>query len=243
MHTPRIFLNQELSEQQQITLEPEASHHLVTVLRIKQGRKILLFNGQGGEFSAQLVVANKRAAVVAIDEFADKNNESPLSIHLGICLIKNDRFDWLLQKATELGVTTITPLISQYTDNKIPSEKLPKKIKHWENILVNAAEQSERTLLPPINPPQKLKTWQEERREKAKFILHPSVSGGFDKAPQTFSSAALLVGPEGGFSEEEVATSTADGFVPVSLGPRILRAETAPLAAISLLQYRYGDMG
>jgi 16S rRNA (uracil1498-N3)-methyltransferase len=243
MHIPRIYLPQPLTENDTIELEPRVAHHIATVMRMKVGRSVIIFNGEKynnvlGEFEATLAYVSKKSVAVAVGSFVPRDTESPLAVELGACLIKNDRMDWLLQKATELGVTSITPLWSEYTDVKIPADRLEKKINHWRQVIISACEQSERVAIPTLNMPKKLSDWLDVTADK-KIVLHPYV------APSTVNdisgSVALLVGPEGGLSEAEVALSIEHQFTGMVLGPRILRAETAPLAALTALQLQSGD--
>lgn len=243
MHVPRIYLNQPLSENITIELEPASAHHIATVMRMKVGRAVTLFNGekqQGvlGEFTATLAYVSKKSVAVAVGDFIPRDTESSLAVELGACLIKNDRMDWLLQKATELGVTSVTPLWSEYTDVKIPADRLEKKMNHWRQVMISACEQSERVAIPILNMPKKLPDWLDVSADK-KIVLHPYVASS--SISDSMQSVALLVGPEGGLSEAEVALSIEHQFTGMVLGPRILRAETAPLAALTALQLQSGD--
>lgn len=251
MHIPRIYISQSLQENTTIELEPDAVHHLVTVMRMKAGRSVILFNGQPygdgrwGEFEATLAFVSKKSAAVAISRFIERPTESPVEIHLGTCVIKNDRMDWLLQKSVELGVTHIYPLISEFTDVKIPADRLAKKMQHWQHVLINACEQSGRVAVPTLTEPQKIAPWLNTVTADKKCVLHPYFdtpnTDATTEKNATLASVALLVGPEGGLTDNEVALSIEHGFAPMVLGPRILRAETAPLAALALLQSQYGD--
>ncbi len=254
MRIPRLYCKQVLSPKSRIVLDKETSHYLCTVLRLKANRDLVLFNGElsdtTGEYQARLVEANKKAAVVEIGEFTKTGTESTLDIELACCLIKNDRFDWLLQKATELGVTSISPIISEFTDVKhsvkLSKERLEKKILHWQQIVVSACEQSGRTRVPIVNVPTALIDWLtgDMNRVDEKYVLHPYNAVPFsfnDKQKAETKKIILLVGPEGGLSEEEIAIAHGQQFTSVSVGPRILRAETAPLTALSILQYQLGD--
>lgn len=245
MHIPRIYLTQPLSENATLELEPAAAHHIATVMRMKVGRSIKVFNGechQGvvGEFEATLAYVSKKSVAVAIGHFIPRDTESPLRVELGACLIKGDRMDWLLQKATELGVTSVTPLWSEYTDVKIPSDRLEKKLNHWRQVLISACEQSERVIIPELNSPVQLGDWLDSVNADKKVVLHPYVKSS--TAIANVNSVALLVGPEGGLSEAEVALSVEKQFEGMVLGPRILRAETAPLVALTALQLQSGDL-
>jgi 16S rRNA (uracil1498-N3)-methyltransferase len=264
MHIPRIYIPQPLSEHISIELDKASMHHLVTVMRMKVGRELILFNGQPvehqenkeyGEFTATLAHIDKKHARIDIGFFSAPEVESPLKIHLGMCLIKNDRMDWLLQKATELGVSSITPLFSQYTDVKMPADRTEKKMAHWHKILINACEQSGRVRVPDLHAPIPLNSWVQSRPAMSKkFVLHPYVTpnavpstisstiSSTTEEAQPSSSVALLVGPEGGLTEQEVDLAVDNQFLGMKLGPRILRAETAPLAALAVLLHQFGDL-
>lgn len=246
MHIPRLYVPQTLTANETIELSKQAAHHIATVMRMKAGREVILFNGQlhegkEGEFKATLAYVDKKNVCVAVGEFVERSTESSLHTELGICLIKNDRMDWLLQKATELGVNKISPLWSEYTDVKIPSDRIEKKYQHWQQVLINACEQCGRTSIPEISLPQKIAAWCESVEADKKIILHPYSGNSVTQETQPVS-IALLIGPEGGFSESEVEQALAKNFQSVTLGARILRAETAPLVALSLMQAHYGDI-
>jgi 16S rRNA (uracil1498-N3)-methyltransferase len=258
MHIPRIYISQPLIENSIIELEPAAAHHIAKVLRMKAGRQIILFNGEVfntevfnavavdgcyGEFPATLIRVDKKDVSVELGSFVERQTESPLAVELGACLIKNDRMDWLLQKSVELGVSDISPLFSEFTDVKIAEDRLEKKIQHWQRIIINACEQSGRVSIPTLHAPQKIQLWIASSNSERKYVLHPYIAGSSNdvasgKIP---ASAALLVGPEGGLAEHEVEFAINNHFSGLALGKRILRAETAPLAALALLQYQFGD--
>lgn len=241
MRIPRIYTPQDLQEKSSIVLTDSPAHYIATVLRMKPDRELLLFNGQGGEYQANIVSINKKKVYVDIIAYKDINSESPVSIDLGICLIKSDPMDWLIQKATELGVATISPLFSDFTDIKLPEIRYSKKISHWQQVVVNACQQCGRTVLPIFNQPQKLCSWTERVNADEKWVLHPYESGILSSGPGV-ASAALLIGPEGGLSEQELISVRGLGFTAAQLGPRILRAETAAIAALTLVQNRFGDL-
>ena len=245
MRIPRLYTPQPLSLNQEFLLEENTAHHVATVLRIKKGREIVLFNGQThegqrGEFKGIISDINRKKVSVQCREFIEKNTLSPVNIALGACLIKNDRMDWLIQKATELGVNDITPIWSENTDIKIPTERLEKKQAHWQQIMINACEQSGRTDLVSIHSPQKINDYMAVSQADCKIILHPG-EGEQANTLTKINKVDLLVGPEGGFSDGEVEFAKEAGFKARVLGSRILRAETAPLAYISVLQYQFGD--
>jgi 16S rRNA (uracil1498-N3)-methyltransferase len=250
MRIPRLYVKQLLTQHSTVILERESSHYLCTVLRVKAGRELVLFNGYlsdagvSGEYQATLIEANKKAAVIEIKEFVQTQCESNLKLELACCLIKTDRMDWLLQKATELGVTSISPLFSEFTDVKLPVDRIEKKQCHWQQIVISACEQSGRTHIPIVNSPIPLSQWLAQDKSEGRYVLHPYNAKPFvfdDTLKKTTKTVALLVGPEGGLSDAEVNDAHANQFESVLLGPRILRAETAPLVALSILQSQLGD--
>jgi 16S rRNA (uracil1498-N3)-methyltransferase len=241
MRTPRLFIRQPLAPQQVVVLDAAAAHYVGTVLRVKPGRDLIVFNGEGGEYLARVDQVTKKTVSLWIESFVDRDAESPLQIELGACLIKNDPMDWLIQKAVELGVTTISPLLSEFTDTKLPADKVEKKCVHWQQVVISACEQSGRTRIPVVNRPQPLMTWVDLVQAEYKCVLHPYQSQPF-AVTKTPESLALLVGPEGGLSAAEFTYACGQEFIPLQLGPRILRAETAPLAALAIIQSVCGDL-
>ena len=221
---------------------PEAqSHYLGKVLRMQPGRELVLFNGEGGEYSATIEEVLKKSVLVSVGDFAADNRQSPLDLELAIGVSRGERMDWVLQKATELGVTKITPLITERTEVKLGGERADKKWGHWQQILISACEQCQRNLIPQLSEPVAYKDWVGQCDAELKFVLHHRDSKGLppDKSPQ---SLALLIGPEGGLDDSEISQALGHGFAPLTLGPRVLRTETAPVAAISLVQYLWGDL-
>ncbi|AFU99875.1 16S rRNA (uracil(1498)-N(3))-methyltransferase [Simiduia agarivorans] len=240
MRIPRLFVNTELASGHTVALDADASRYLAGVLRMEAGRPLTVFNGKGGEYAATIASAAKKAVTLTIGAFDPTEKESPLAIHLGIGLSKGDRFDWVIQKATELGVTHITPLLTSRSEVKLSAERADKKIAHWQQIAVSACEQCQRNRLPVIAAPLKLDQWLADRSEALKLVLHHRA----DRALSTHAtptSVAMVIGPEGGLSDEEIAQAQDQGFHPLQLGPRVLRTETAPIAALSILQMTWGD--
>jgi 16S rRNA (uracil1498-N3)-methyltransferase len=222
-------------------LEQQASHHLGKVLRAQIGDEVLLFNGEGGEFLGRISGITKQTVTIEIHMFVESSNESPLSIHLGICISKGDRMDLVMQKATELGVSQITPLLGERSQIKRNKEALAKKLRHWQQVVISACEQSGRNYVPKVNYIENSIDWFKACDSQAKLILDPFCDSD-TKAIQQVNSVALAIGPEGGFSKQEVSCATACNFDGLNLGPRILRTETAPIAAITLCQTKWGDI-
>jgi 16S rRNA (uracil1498-N3)-methyltransferase len=207
---------------------------------MQAGRELILFNGEGGEYSAEIAAVHKKYIDVAVKEFSAENRQSQLQLELAIGVSRGDRMDWVLQKATELGVTKIIPLVTERTEVKLGGERADKKMEHWQQIIISACEQCQRNLLPELSEPKNYSDWIRECNAELKFVLHHRDSKGLPK-DKTTSSVALLIGPEGGLDDDEIAQAIAQNFSPLTLGPRVLRTETAPVAAISLVQYLWGD--
>lgn len=244
MTIPRFYLPIELAAGNKILLPAEASHHLLKVLRVNLEEKIAVFNGWGGEFQAKLLAVKKGLAEILLENFIAKNTESPLQIHLGQVIARGEKMDYIIQKATELGVSKITPLFSERCNVTLSEERLDKRLQHWQGVAVSAAEQSGRVMVPVIAAPVKLITWVEDVAADLKLTL--DVSGTWQPhsvpAEKNPTNLAFLVGPEGGLSEAELALAAKYDFKAWRLGPRILRTETAALVAISVLQEKFGDL-
>jgi 16S rRNA (uracil1498-N3)-methyltransferase len=240
MRITRIYTTQKLHGNKLVELEPEASHHLARVLRLGVGDALTLFDGHGGEYPGAITAVNKKHVRVLTGAHLQKECESPLDIHLGIAISRGERMDWIVQKSTELGVSSLTPLSSEHSGVKLAGDRADKKILHWQQIAVSACEQCGRNRPPIIHPLQALNPWLASTVAERKFVLHPRADNiATGSAP---ASIALLVGPEGGLSESDIEAAAQAGYTALRLGPRVLRTETAPLAAIALLQGWWGDM-
>jgi 16S rRNA (uracil1498-N3)-methyltransferase len=240
MRIPRIFTPQILTLDSTIALEDAAAHYLSKVLRMETGREVVLFNGLGGEYLACIDAISKKNVRVKLSRFHAENRQSPLLLELAIGVSRGERMDWVLQKATELGVTKITPLITERSEVKLGGERTDKKMQHWQQILISACEQCQRNLLPELSAPMLLNEWVAGCKAELKYVLHHRDNQGVAQAKAP-TSVALLIGPEGGLSESEITQAIAQQFLPLTLGPRVLRTETAPVVAISLVQYLWGD--
>lgn len=241
MRVPRIYTSQPLQTDTEVPLDERAARHLLQVLRMKPGDALHLFNGDGRCLQATIASAGRKSLTVRVAETVDEpDTESPLAIHLGIAISKGERMDWVMQKATELGVAAITPLFSRRVDVKLSGERLEKKQRHWQQILVSACEQCGRNRLPVLGEAQPLNGWLPSVRERARLVLAPGAAPLSPGAAP--DSAALLIGPEGGLEDAEIDAAVRSGFTPLGLGPRVLRTETAPVVAIAVLQFCWGDM-
>ncbi|WP_355660554.1 16S rRNA (uracil(1498)-N(3))-methyltransferase [Halomonas salifodinae] len=240
MGQPRIHVAAGFAPGGDLVLPEGPARHLALVLRLREGAVVTLFDGQGREAEAQIIEAGRKRVVVRIEAVAEGRGESPLAVHLGQAISKGERMDYAIQKAVELGVAAITPLYTEHGDVRLKGDRAAKKLAHWQAVAASACEQCGRAVVPPVHPPLALADWLAGRDEALRLVLHPATSGALE-AGEAPADAALLIGPEGGLAEAEVASAQAAGFLPLSLGPRILRTETAPVVALSLLQYRFGD--
>ncbi len=225
-----------------ITLGESASHHLIRVLRHKEGEMVRLFNGEGVECEARIVLCHKRQVSVEITVLLLAAPESPLAIHLFQGISKGDRMDFSIQKSVELGVREITPVFTARTQFKLTEDRLEKKMAHWRAVMVSATEQSGRATLPILNEAILFEKIAFAELPDLTIMLDPQGSSLFSDLHTASKAAALFVGPEGGFSDAEVTLAQRYHIRSVQCGPRIFRTETASVVAISLLQHRFGDL-
>lgn len=243
MRITRIYQPGPLTAGAAVTLEERAAKHLVQVLRLQPGAELVLFDGRGGEYQARLEQASKRTAVAHIVEFAAVERESPVAIVLGQCMARGARMDTVMQKAVELGVSAIAPLSSRRCEVKLLGGRESGRLLHWQGVIISACEQCGRNRLPHIAAPQPLASWLPETDAAAgtaRLVLDPGAPVRLGDLPPA-RRVILLSGPEGGLTADEVALAQRHGFVPIRLGPRVLRAETAPVAAIAAVQALWGD--
>lgn len=241
MRTPRFFIDSPLAVGSAVELPTSTAHYANNVLRMNSGAEVVLFNGQGGEYVGKLDVVSKKAVTVKVESFNDIDRESKLITELAIGMSRGDRMDWVIQKATEMGVTKIVPLTTERTEVKLSGERLQKKLAHWQQVIVSACEQSRRTKLPELFNPQALTEFCQQCDSDRKLIFHGDVETTALRSEDSVKQVSLLIGPEGGLSDNEILTATHHGFELLRIGPRILRTETAPIAALTLVQDRWGD--
>lgn len=231
---------------QAILMDNKEIRHLWQVRRLKPGDQVILFDGEGHEYDAIIRQIKRDEVVFQIQPVTSTSSkESPLKIILGIGVLKGTKFDWLIQKITELGVTEIVPFYGQRSVPNWERTKIFSKKNRWEKIALAATKQCQRTKIPVIHPPCSFKeALQKISGEVVKIFIWEKESRRSLAQISPISSSAIyaLVGPEGGFSEEEAAQAQEAGFEPVHLGPRILRAETAGMVGVALLQFLFGDL-
>lgn len=243
MRMPRFYIEQPLAVGVSVNLPETTFRHAIQVLRLSVGESLMLFNGAEGDYVAELTSISKKAATVSISACLPVANESPIAITLAQAVIKPDKMDFALQKAVELGVNTIQPLITQRSVVRMNKEQAEKKVQHWQGIVQAACEQSGRITLPSVLAPLSLENWLQQTFQGTRLMLgigdYPRLGELPVDLPTPF---ALVIGPEGGFTDEETEACLAAKVQGVSLGKRVLRAETATLAALALIQHRFGDL-
>ena len=241
---PRIYVDLPLDQDTEIVLPSEAVRHLRRVLRMPGGAELVLFNGRGGEFEAVLALDGGPGARARVGAHREAATEAALEIGLASGLARGGKMDYLIQKAVELGISWIQPLATERSMVQLGPERARRRRRHWQGIVAGACEQCGRTLLPPVHDPLPLGEWLEGLPDSAdRIVAVPGATRGLAALPRPRAALAILVGPEGGLGPREVAAAQERGFRAVSLGPRILRAETAALAALSAAQVLWGDLG
>ena len=209
---------------------------------MRPGDQLVLFNGDGHEYLAELTEVAKRSATATIIRADKPARTSPLKITIGQSVSRGERMDYAVQKTTELGMSTLVPLFSERCEVKLNTERQEKRRQHWQQVAISACEQSLRCDVPDIAEPLQLSEWVKAVDADLKLVLHHHSEQPLGEY-RTPESVALLIGPEGGLTEAEVALALEHGFKPVTFGPRVFRTETAPVAALSVLQYLWGDLG
>jgi 16S rRNA (uracil1498-N3)-methyltransferase len=240
---PRFFCPQPLAIGQIVPL-PEAVAHHVQVLRMAQGDLVTLFNGEGGEYTASLTEIGRRNASAEVKAHTPREVELPFAVTLAQALPEGSKMDWIIEKAIELGVSGFQPLAAQRCVVRLSAERAEKKLDHWGGIIVSASEQCGRNRLAQLAPPQDYKHWITQQDLHRRIILTPRAEQSLadwarHQGPQ---AVTLVVGPEGGLSEQEEDLALRHGALPLAMGPRILRTETAALAAVSILSAAWGGL-
>ncbi|MTI14983.1 16S rRNA (uracil(1498)-N(3))-methyltransferase [Sansalvadorimonas verongulae] len=240
MRNPRIYAPVTFEAYQPVDLPESAANHVGRVLRMKSSDPLILFNGEGGCWQARVNEVTKKQVQVVPLEYIPGNKESPLHISLGQTLSRGERMDYAIQKAVECGVTEITPLFTEHCEVKLKNDRQDKRMRHWQQVIISACEQCGRNIPPAIHAPMPVNEWLKTRTTQLNFVLHHRTEkalSGYEKP----ESVSLLIGPEGGLTADEIAQAEQKQFHPLALGPRVLRTETAPISAISLMQFLWGD--
>jgi 16S rRNA (uracil1498-N3)-methyltransferase len=241
MRIPRFYVDTLLASGTTVELSAQAAHHALQVLRLKTGTPLKVFNGTGGEYDAVLAQGAKRSAALEVQAFHNVERESSLQIELGQSVSRGDRMDFAVQKSVELGVASISPLLSERGVARLDNKQRRKKQEHWRRIAVSACEQCGRNRIPTVRAPLGLGDWLDTVQAPLKLALDPEGEFTISQLPDSVSCVCIMIGAEGGFSAEELNAAKQAGFVGVRLGARVLRTETAAAAALAALQMRWGD--
>jgi 16S rRNA (uracil1498-N3)-methyltransferase len=243
MRLNRIHTPGPLATGIEIELPPAGAYHIVRVLRMREGAPLAVFDGEGHEFAAEIVRIAGENVFVRIGNAVPNTTESPLRITLVQGISRGERMDWTLQKATELGVSAIAPVLTSRSVVRLDEKQAAKKQQHWLGIVGSACEQCGRARIPQVHQPTSLRNHLASvRKEGLRLVLSPSAPGSLAGLASLPSKVELLIGPEGGLDDEELTSAQKAGFMPVRLGPRVLRTETAGVVALTVLQALWGDL-
>ena len=245
MPRTRLHIATRIDPDARLELDADKARYLSRVLRLRVGDRLSVFDGDGAEFLTTITAIGKSSAMLAVEQAIAAKTESPLRVHLVQGVSRGERMDFVVQKATELGVKRITPVLTEFGVVKLDTRRGAKRREHWQKVAASACEQSGRVRLPLIDAPIPLPHWFGEKPSAvdAQLILKPGAETTLGQIAAPTTKVCVLIGPEGGFSDSEYDDAVLAGFVPISLGPRVLRTETAAVAAVALLQARWGDMG
>jgi 16S rRNA (uracil1498-N3)-methyltransferase len=243
MHTTRIHVDSPLTVDTELPLAGQAAEHVARVLRLLPGDAITLFNGDGCDYRSLILVANKREVSVRVESAHPVDNESPLALTLAQGIARGEKMDWIVQKATELGVVRIVPLLTERSEVRLDTERAQKRLARWRTVAISACEQSGRARVPRIDPALSLEAWLEQLTADSglRLSLLPEAHKSIRTLHFATPGGVLVVGPEGGLGDRDIRALRTAGFDDLCLGPRILRTETAGLAALAALQAVHGD--
>ena len=243
MRLTRVYVDQPLEAGARVTLKGSAANHVSRVLRLRVGQALTLFNGQGGEHAASIDKSRGGEVTVAVGEHRPIERESPFPLTLAQGVSRGERMDLVVQKATELGVSRLVPVLTERSVVRLDAEQADRKSSHWRAIAIAACEQCGRNRLPDVALPAQLRDFlRQPPGEAARLLLSPDAARRIEDVPHPATGVTVLIGPEGGLSEAEHEDAIAAGYTAVHLGPRVLRTETAAIAALTLLQREFGDL-
>jgi 16S rRNA (uracil1498-N3)-methyltransferase len=242
MRLTRVYVDAPLASGMRVTLQGSAAGHLTRVLRLRVGEALTVFNGAGGEYAASIEHAHAGRVAVAIGELRAIERESPLTLTLAQGVSRGERMDLVVQKATELGASGLAPVLAERSVVRLTAQQAERRLNHWRAIAIAACEQSGRNRLPAIASPVPLKDFLRTSDGSMRLLLSPAATATLADLPRLVSAVTVLIGPEGGLAEAEQEAAVEAGFKPVRLGPRVLRTETAAIAALTLLQREFGDL-
>lgn len=242
MRIPRLFIDMKLVSGETVCLPREKAHHILHVLRMRVGDSIKLFNDSGYEFNSKIIALTKNSADLEIDDSSHSDNESPLNITLCLAIARGTHMDFSIQKAVELGVDSIIPVISEFSNVRLKQDRIKNKMEHWQNIIISASEQCGRNRLTKLIEPITFNECVASKIPPIRLILHPGSSQSMSTIEVEENEFSMIIGPEGGFSDKELNEAESKGCRLINMGPRILRTETAVVCALSNAQYLWGDL-
>lgn len=242
MRITRVYTGSGLTSGETVLLDRETSHHLLNVLKIRNGQTIHAFDGSGGYYESEAIVQDKKSLSLLPRVFVDDNRESPLELTLVQALAKGQKMDYIIQKSVEVGINRIVPVMTEFSNVRIGPDRVENKLKHWKKIVIAACEQSGRNTLPELSPPVTLHDWLERDEISTRLLLLPGPGRTIDELKRKDNGVSLICGPEGGLSDNEVDSCIKAGYQALSLGPRTLRTETAAVAGLVVCQSHWGDM-
>lgn len=241
MPSPRIFCDVRLGPGAQFPLPEDAANHVGRALRLRAGDALVVFDGRGGEYDAVILRMDHGRVDVKTGGFRDADREAPVAVGLVQGLPEADKMDWILQKSVELGVAWVQPVVCERSVVRLSGERAARREAHWRRVAVAACEQCGRNRVPELKPTLAFRDWAAQPSQAERWMLAPGATQSLAARPPPAGPVELLVGPEGGLSERELDIAATIGFAALSLGPRVLRAETAPLAALATVQALWGD--
>jgi 16S rRNA (uracil1498-N3)-methyltransferase len=245
MRTPRLYLPQPLTPDTIVTLDEKTAHYVVNVLRLKSGAPAIVFNGLGGEYAARLESVAKRGALLHVGAYIPRECEPPLRVVLAQGISRGERMDYTIQKSVELGIAEIVPLVTERCGVRLEGERSARRVDHWQAVVAGACEQSGRNRIPVVHEPCTLQSWlaamDQQTQDTLKLVLAPEGETSLNQISKP-GEVILLIGPEGGLSDNEIAQAGNHGFAATRLGPRILRTETAAVAALAAIFTLWGDL-
>jgi 16S rRNA (uracil1498-N3)-methyltransferase len=243
MRLTRVYVDAPLEPGTRVALAGSTASHITRVLRLRVGDALTLFNGRGGEYTGSIDKSHGGSVTVAVGACSAVERESPLSLTLAQGVSRGERMDLVVQKATELGVSQLVPVLTERSVVRLDPRQTDGKLNHWRAIAIGACEQCGRNRVPQIAAPASLREFLRAAREDTtRVLLTPAAELALHELPQPVTAVTLLIGPEGGLAEAERDAAAAAGFTPVRLGPRVLRTETAAIAALAVLQREFGDL-
>jgi 16S rRNA (uracil1498-N3)-methyltransferase len=243
MRLTRVYVDTPITGDNNLVLEGSAVNHITRVLRLRSGDALTLFDGRGGEYGARIEEFRRDTVVVTVGEHRNPDRESPLSLTLAQGISRGERMDWIIQKATELGTSRIVPVFTKRSMVKLDERQAEKKLQHWRGVAVAACEQSGRNRIPDLALPLDFsEVLRDGDPASMRLLLSPTGDLRIDDLEANGKGITVLIGPEGGLAETEHAEAIAAGFKPVRLGPRVLRTETAAIAALTIIQHSFGDL-